>query len=99
MVSRVYCGYLKVSGYKISLAHPYQIGISSDALDKLVRELTHQGLNAIECYYLKYTPEQQEFYLYLTGKYHLHRTGDSDFHGGKSKAGRGTGSADTSMGS
>lgn len=76
---------IKTSGDKVSLAHPYQIGIDNDELDKLVRALADQSLDAIECYYPKYTPEQQEFYLYLTEKYHLHRIGGSDFHGEKVK--------------
>lgn len=76
---------IKDSGGKVSLAHPYQIGISNDELDGLVGELTGQGLNAIECYYPKYTPEQQEFYIRLTEKYHLYQTGGSDFHGEKVK--------------
>lgn len=76
---------IKASGGKASLAHPYQIGISNDELEKLVGELVDQGLDAIECYYPKYTPEQQELYLCLAEKYHLHRTGGSDFHGEKVK--------------
>ena len=43
------------------------------------------GLDAIECYYPKYTQEQQTFYLYLAEKYRLHQTGGSDFHGEKVK--------------
>ena len=78
---------IKASGGKVSLAHPYQIGISNNELDKLVGELAGQGLDAIECYYPKYTPEQQRFYLHLTEKYHLHRTGGSDFHGERVKPG------------
>lgn len=62
---------IKTSGGKASLAHLYQIEISNDELEKLVGELVDQGLDAIECYYPKYTPEQQESYLCLTEKYHL----------------------------
>lgn len=76
---------IKASGGKVSLAHPYQIGISDGELDQLVGDLVHQGLNAIECYYPKYTWEQQEFYIHLAEKYHLHQTGGSDFHGEKVK--------------
>lgn len=76
---------IKASGGRVSLAHPYQIGIGNDELDKLVGELAGQGLDAIECYYPKYTSEQQKFYLHLTEKYHLHLTGGSDFHGEKVK--------------
>lgn len=76
---------IKASGGKVSLAHPYQIGISDNALADLVAELTAYGLDAIECYYPKYTLKQQEFYLHLAEKYHLHKTGGSDFHGEKVK--------------
>lgn len=76
---------IRTSGGKVSLAHPYQIGISNDELDKLVGELAGQGLDAIECYYPKHTQEQQKFYFCLTEKYHLHQTGGSDFHGEKVK--------------
>lgn len=76
---------VKCAGGKVSLAHPYQIGIDDDALDKLVGDLTDCGLDAIECWYPKYTPEQQAFYLYLAEKYRLHQTGGSDFHGERVK--------------
>ena len=55
--------------------------ISEQELDNLVRELADWGLDAIECYYPKYTPEQQILYLRLAEKYNLHATGGSDFHG------------------
>lgn len=67
------------------MAHPYQIGIDNDALDHLVGELVEHGLNAIECYYPKHSPEQESFYLRLIKKYGLHITGGSDFHGEKVK--------------
>lgn len=44
------------------------------------------GLEAIECHYPKYTPEQERFYLGLAEKYKLHITGGSDFHGEKVKS-------------
>ena len=34
-------------------------------------QLKDWGLDAIECYYPKYTPEQQTFYLHLAEKYRL----------------------------
>lgn len=76
---------IKASGGRVSLAHPYQIGIGNDELDRVVAELTGYGLDAIECYYPKYTLKQQEFYIYLAEKYHLHQSGGSDFHGEKVK--------------
>lgn len=76
---------IKASGGKASLAHPYQIGMDDEALDAIVRELVSYGLDAIECYYPKFTPEQQAYYLQLAEKYHLHVTGGSDFHGERVK--------------
>lgn len=78
-------GAIKASGGRVSLAHPYQIGIRDDELDRLAAELAHNGLDAIECYYPKYTQEQQGSYIHLAEKYHLHQTGGSDFHGEKVK--------------
>lgn len=48
-------------------------------------QLKNWGLDAIECYYPKYTPEQRAFYLRMAEKYKLHKTGGSDFHGEKVK--------------
>ena len=76
---------VKASGGKVSLAHPYQIGVDDEALNGIVRELVGYGLDAIECYYPKFTPEQQAYYLQLAEKYHLRITGGSDFHGERVK--------------
>lgn len=76
---------IKSAGGKASLAHPYQMGLPDVELEELVIQLKEWGLDAIECYYPKYSRSQQDFYLYLTKKYQLHRTGGSDFHGEKVK--------------
>ncbi len=76
---------LKEAGAKVSLAHPYQIVLQGETLEELVRRLCSYGLDAIECYYTKHTPEQRAAYLRLAGKYHLHSTGGSDFHGEQTK--------------
>lgn len=76
---------IKSAGGKASLAHPYQMGLPDDELETLVKQLKDWGLDAIECYYPKYTARQQELYLHLAAKYKLHRTGGSDFHGEKVK--------------
>lgn len=76
---------IKAAGGKVSLAHPYQIGVDDVALGAIVRELKDYGLDAIECYYPKYTSEQQAFYLRLAEKYGLRATGGSDFHGERVK--------------
>ena len=76
---------VKRAGGKVSLAHPYQMGLPDEELEALAGRLKEWGLDAIECYYPRYTPEQQAFYLYLAEKYGLHATGGSDFHGEKVK--------------
>ena len=69
----------------VSLAHPYQIGLEADELDALVKRMKGWGLDAIECWYPKHTPEMTAQYLQLAKKYGLHITGGSDFHGEKVK--------------
>ena len=76
---------IHAAGGKASLAHPYQMGLGDGELEALVKQLASWGLDAIECYYPKYSAEQQKFYIRLTEKYHLHQTGGSDFHGEKVK--------------
>ena len=76
---------IKASGGKVSLVHPYQIGVDDETLEGIVRELAGYGLDAIECYYPQYTPEQQAYYLRLCERYGLHATGGSDFHGERVK--------------
>lgn len=76
---------IHAAGGKVSLAHPYQMGLPDGELEALVRELAGYGLEAIECYYPRHTPEQTAFYLRLAEKYGLHVTGGSDFHGERVK--------------
>lgn len=72
---------IKAAGGKVSLAHPYQLRLDHATLEDLIQELAGYGLDAIECYYPRHTPEQRAFYLHLAEKYALHVTGGSDFHG------------------
>lgn len=74
------------AGGQVSLAHPYQVKLPDNELEALVHTLAGYGLDAIECYYPRHTPEQQAFYLHLADKYHLHITGGSDFHGERIKS-------------
>lgn len=76
---------IKAAGGKVSLAHPYQIVLNGETLEELLKRLKVYGLDAIECYYPKHTPEQTAEYLGLAKKYGLHVTGGSDFHGEKNK--------------
>lgn len=76
---------IKAAGGKVSLAHPYQIVLNGESLDKLVGRLKGYGLDAIECYYPIHTPEQTAEYFALAEEYGLHITGGSDFHGERNK--------------
>ena len=76
---------LKSAGAVVSLAHPYQIGLSDEKLEALVKELCHYGLDAIECFYPRHTPEQTAFYRRLADHFGLYQTGGSDFHGERVK--------------
>ena len=76
---------IKEAGGKVSLAHPYQIVLSGETLEELVKRLKSYGLDAIECHYPIHTPQQTAEYLALAKKYGLHVTGGSDFHGEKNK--------------
>lgn len=76
---------IKAAGGKVSLAHPYQIGVDKDTLKGIVQELKGYGLDAIEVLYPKYTPDMQAEYLDLVCNYNLRGTGGSDFHGEKVK--------------
>jgi len=76
---------IKNSGGKVSFAHPYQVVLKGESMEELVSRLGNYGLDAIECYYPRHTPEQVEYYLDLTKRFGLHVTGGSDFHGEKFK--------------
>ncbi|MCI8422480.1 MAG: PHP domain-containing protein [Lawsonibacter sp.] len=76
---------IRTAGGRASLAHPYQVGLEEEDLESLVRQLKEYGLEGIECWYPRHSPEQTAFYLRLAERYGLHITGGSDFHGEKVK--------------
>lgn len=63
------------------LAHPYQMKKTSDELHETIRELTDSGLDGIECWYAKHTPEMLEEYLGYAREFGLYSSIGSDFHG------------------
>lgn len=76
---------VRADGGHVSMAHPYQVNLPDDDLEKLIRQLRDDGLEGLECYYSRHTPEQTAFYLRLAQRYGLHVTGGSDFHGERVK--------------
>ena len=76
---------IHADGGLVSLAHPYQLKMENEDLEQLVARLKGYGLDALECWYPRHTPEQREFYLSLARKYDLRVSGGNDFHGEKVK--------------
>jgi len=70
------------SGGIAVLAHPKLYDkLDHEALDKLISDLCSMGLDGLEVYYSRNTPEDTYYYHSLAEKYHLMITGGSDFHG------------------
>lgn len=70
------------AGGAASLAHPYQAELDGkESLEALVERLAGYGLDALECFYTRHTPEMTAAYLELAARHNLHVTGGSDFHG------------------
>lgn len=67
------------------LAHLITISPVQAAAAKAVRQLLRFGLDGIECYYGEYTPAYTEFCCQLAQRYHLARSGGSDYHGDSKK--------------
>ncbi len=63
------------------LAHPFQYKLSDSELEELIVRLKKAGLDAIEAYYCKHTPEMTQKIIELADKYDLLLSGGSDFHG------------------
>lgn len=63
------------------MAHPYQLKKPADEFDSLLSELKDSGLDGIECYYARHTPEMFRYYRNLADKYNLYISIGSDYHG------------------
>ncbi|MCJ7543389.1 MAG: PHP domain-containing protein, partial [Phycisphaerae bacterium] len=73
---------LHAGGALAVLAHPPQLNYTNTAqLERIVRELTEAGLDAIEAYHSDHTARQTRDYLALAQRLKLGVTGGSDFHG------------------
>lgn len=70
------------------IAHPGEIKgygeVGSDEwkenLSKLLFDLKKSGLKGIECFHPSHGKEEEDFFVGLANKYHLHITKGSDFH-------------------
>lgn len=70
------------------IAHPGKIkglGTKKDKqweenMSALIKELKLAGLKGIECFHPHHDKWDQDFFIKMAGKYHLHMTQGSDFH-------------------
>jgi hypothetical protein len=68
-------GYIHGAGGLAVMAHP-----ADSKLTHLIPRLVEAGLDGVEVYYPRHTPEQQAALLDMAAKYNLLVTGGSDFH-------------------
>ena len=66
-------------GYAI-LAHPHQLNLNSNDLNKLISFLISKGLDGIETYHKEVPKSQIQELHNIALKYGLYETGGSDFH-------------------
>jgi predicted metal-dependent phosphoesterase TrpH len=75
MTMREAIGFIHGAGGVAVMAHP-----AESKLVHLIPRLVEAGLDGVEVYYPKHTPEQRAELLDLAQRYHLVTTGGSDFH-------------------
>lgn len=63
------------------LAHPFALGLNSEATESLVRNLMKLGLEGIEVYYSEHSEAQTAAYKDIAERLGLLMSGGSDFHG------------------
>jgi predicted metal-dependent phosphoesterase TrpH len=75
---------IRQSGGLPVLAHPVQLRTENDAqLERIVKDLMDLGLAGMEVIHSDHTPALVEKYTHLADRFHLLKTGGSDFHGAK----------------
>ena len=80
---------IREAGGMSVLAHPMKTknlaelrsDVFWEALEQILRDLKKHGLKGLECYHPSATKEDSLLLVELAGKYHLHITEGSDFHG------------------
>ena len=72
--------FIKSIGAVAVLAHPF-LNLEEAPLRQFLKEAVSQGLDAMEVYYPKFSPEQTETACAIATEYGLAFSGGSDFHG------------------
>jgi predicted metal-dependent phosphoesterase TrpH len=79
-------GRIRQAGGLAVVAHPVQLRTSNDAqLDRVIKDLADLGLAGIEVVHSDHGAVEVEKYAALAERYHLLKTGGSDFHGTNKK--------------
>jgi hypothetical protein len=78
--------HIRQSGGVAVLAHPVQLRTTNDAqLDRVIKDLIDLGLEGLEVLHSDHTPDLVDKYSELADRYHLLKSGGSDFHGANKK--------------
>jgi predicted metal-dependent phosphoesterase TrpH len=78
--------HIRQSGGVAVLAHPVQLRTTNDAqLERVLKDLVDLGLEGLEVLHSDHTPALVEKYSDLADRYHLLKSGGSDFHGANKK--------------
>jgi predicted metal-dependent phosphoesterase TrpH len=78
--------HIRQSGGVAVLAHPVQLRTTNDAqLERVLKDLVDLGLEGLEVLHSDHTPALVEKYAALADRYHLLKSGGSDFHGANKK--------------
>ncbi len=73
---------IRDAGGIAAIAHPHSLDINDpDKLTEKIKSLVDMGLQAIEAFYPKHSPEQTKLFKDIANKLDLIVTGGTDFHG------------------
>lgn len=72
---------IRNAGGIASIAHPKQMRLEGEALEKAIGQFVEEGLEAIEVYNSCQKPHENEIYRKIAKRFNLIETGGSDFHG------------------
>ncbi len=80
---------ITAAGGQAFVAHPAKIKDMPDrgtpefweVFEAMLKELKKKGLKGLECIYPEHTEEEEFRFIQLAGKYHLHISSGTDFHG------------------
>ncbi len=72
---------IREAGGIASVAHPKQMKLNPEALEKEIGKLAQEGLEAIEVYNSCQNPRDNDIFNRIAERFKLVKTGGSDFHG------------------